>query len=89
MFKEHTTDEILRMIDEDTKEREWDRRDKMEEKYQVEITKIVNGEKVEYLLGDVNSLDELIENIDSFVERMKPLPIDLKTSKLVDEMLNK
>lgn len=61
----------------------------MEEKYQVEITKIVNGEKVEYLLGDVNSLDELIENIDSFVERMKPLPIDLKTSKLVDEMLNK
>lgn len=58
----------------------------MKEKYEVKITKYVDGKPCEMLLGDVNSLNDLIENIDSFVERMKPITIDEETQKMVDDM---
>lgn len=60
----------------------------MKTKYQVEITKIVDEKPVEYLLGDVNSLEELISNIDSFIERMKPLKKDKEIDKIVNKILN-
>ena len=44
-----------------------------EEKFEVEITRTEDGEKVEYLYGNVDSLDDLITNIDKFVERMRPI----------------
>ena len=50
----------------------------MKEIYQVEITKIVDGKKTEYLCGDVKSIDDLVENIESFVERMRPLTKEQK-----------
>lgn len=58
----------------------------MKEKYEVKITKYVDDKPCEMLLGNVNSLNELTENIDSFVERMKPIPIDEEISKITDKM---
>ena len=46
---------------------------KKEVKFEVEITRTEDGEKVEYLCGNVDSLDDLITNIDKFVERMRPI----------------
>lgn len=58
----------------------------MKEKYEVKITKYVDDKPCEMLLGNVNSLNELTDNIDSFVERMKPIPIDEEIYKITDKM---
>lgn len=58
----------------------------VKEEYEVQIIKMVNGEKVESLLGYVNSLDELVANIDKFVERMRPLPYDPEIEKSVNKV---
>lgn len=60
----------------------------MEEKYEVQIIKMVDGKRVESLLGYVDSLDELVANINEFVKRMKSIPIDEIISKKVDKMFD-
>ncbi len=49
---------------------------KKEVKFEVEITRTEDGEKVEYLCGSVDSLDELVTNIDDFVKVMRMRPKD-------------
>lgn len=49
--------------------------------YEVEITKIVDGKKVEYLVGTVKDLDELVNNIEEFIERMRPTGYKKKIKK--------
>ena len=46
---------------------------KKQEKYKVEITRTEDEKNVEYLCGSFDSLDELVTNIDKFVERMRPV----------------
>lgn len=45
----------------------------MKMRYEVQITKFVDGKPCELLVGNTNALDELINNMDKFVERMMPL----------------
>lgn len=59
------------------------------EKYEVKITKYVDNKPCQMLLGDVNSLNELIENIESFVDRMKPIEIEEEIAKTSEKTLKK
>lgn len=74
MFKEKTTEEIYQIIDEAQGELE---KRKKEEKieYVLEITKYVNSKREEGLMWGRSNLDELIENIEEKVERMRPLEL--------------
>ena len=45
-------------------------------KFEVEITRTEDGEKVEYLCGTFDSLDKLVTNIDDFVKVMRIRPKD-------------
>lgn len=49
--------------------------------YEVEITKIVDGKRTEYLVGTVKDLDELVNNIEDFIERMRPVEYKKKIKK--------
>ena len=60
----------------------------MKKKYEVEITKIIDGEKCEYLSGYVNDLDELVENIEVFIERMRPVG-DVKKNYTLEQLKQK
>ena len=54
----------------------------METKYVVEITKVTNEEKCEYLVGNFKNLDELVGNINKFVERMRPIGWKSKSNEI-------
>lgn len=74
MFKEKTTEEIYQIIDEAQSELE-KRKKKEKIKYVLEITKYVNSKREEHLMWGRSNLDELIENMEEQVERMRPLEL--------------
>lgn len=71
MFKERTTEEILRLITE-AQEELLNRKKEEDIYYKVTIEKYVKRNIEEFLVFDVKTLDELVENIDEHIERMRP-----------------
>lgn len=87
MFREKSTEEILKLIDEAQKELENRRRKRQLEnqRYEVTIIKYVGPEMAQVVLFDGSCLDDLVVNIDKAVEQMRPT----KVSKETEEMFNK
>jgi len=86
MFKEKTTEEICQMIDEAQRELE-ERKKKEKIEYVLEITKYVNSKREEHLMWGRSNLDELIENIEEKVERMRPIELTDEERKMMQGLL--
>ena len=75
MFREKTTEEILKLINEAQYELLLRQKD-YDTYYKVFIAKYVKEKMEEALSFDVKNLDALVENIEKYIEVMRPVVLN-------------